>query len=190
MRYLYTAFWIFIGGMLIWQFYDYNHHIDKVNADAGPRPQHFYVVNGKMVNDLTPPAPDPVADVKQIATSYQRGVPTSNQFTYHVTLKNKGTLKATNIQVLVTPFKGIILNDENDNASNIHALADSDPLAQISQWATCPDLGPGEQKTVDAVFLDPGGRTLPGSNPDPPIKFDAVKPPTAPATAPSAPPHP
>ncbi len=53
-----------------------------------------------------PPQPD-VAKVKQTAFSTSPNTPNEGNFTCHVTLKNVGKVKATHIQVMVSPFRGI-----------------------------------------------------------------------------------
>ncbi len=189
MRWFYAAFWILIGTMLFLQFNSYNKHLDQVAAAAPPRQEHFFYVHGQ-TNAVTttdaPPQPDK-ADVQQVAFSYDNDTPTQGYFTCHVVLMNKGTLKAQEISVQVSPYRGIMVGDDNDNNDNglgPHAIDDNDPLAQINQWVSFPDLAPGESKSADVSFMGQP-RVKPGHNPNPQIIFHAAKPDPAAAAAPA-----
>ncbi len=185
MRWLYAAFWLIVGTMLFLQFQSYNKHLDQAIAAAGPKQQHFYFFNGATnAADTTeaPPKPD-VANVKQVGFSCQDNTPSQGNFTCHVSLKNYGTLKATGIQIQVSPYRGIVLNLDNDNEPP-QVISDTDPLVQYNQWVSAPDLAPGETESVDAVFLAHPGYS-PGNNPNPQIIFHAEKPNSTPAPIPS-----
>ncbi len=185
MRWLYAAFWILIATMLFWQFETYNKHLDQAIASAGPQQQHFYFINGATNAVSTtdaPPKPD-AADVKQVGFTYTDNTPSMGNFTCHVALKNYGNLKATDVQVQVSPYRGTLVAMDNDNEAPTQAMSDNDPLAQYSEWVSAPDLAPGETVTVDAVFSIHRGYT-PGDNANPQIIFHAQKPTPAPAPAP------
>jgi len=180
MQWFYTAFWVFIIGMILWQFYDYNSGLDHAIAVAGPKQQHFYFLNGQ-TNTASldaPPKPDG-ADVKQVGCTYTDNVPYHGSFTAHVSLKNYGNMKAIGVQVQVTPYRGTMVGLENDN-SPATALPDSDPIAQINQWVSFPDLAPGETVTKDAVFGAAQKGYTQGDNANPQVLFQTEKPKAAP----------
>ena len=123
-------------------------------------------------------APKPVLDgpdPEQTDFSVELNVPTVNMMTCHVTLENKGKTKATDIQVMVRPYRGTWDGDE-DVQNNVHGLKDSDPLAQFGEYLSFPDLAPGESSTQTIVLTMQGGNHNTGSNPNPDITFSAEKP--------------
>jgi len=188
MRWLYAAFWIFIGTMLIWQFNTYNGHINQAQAVTPPQQKHFYFLPGAHSTDTLGPAPKPDgADIQQISFTYDKDT-TPGSFICHVVLKNEGNMKGVGIQVLVTPFRGIVLGDPDGGRGPVRTLSDSDPIAQTSQWVTFPDLAPGELNSQDVVFSNYSGYK-PGTNSHPQILFHTEKPKPA-APGPVFPPTP
>jgi hypothetical protein len=172
MKWIYAAFWVFVGGMLLWQFANYNHHIDQAVAAAGPQQQHFYF-NSKTTNTTGVSATPDGASIKQVDFRVDREQPVSGSFTCHIVLKNIGNKKATGIIVRVSPFRGIPTADAEDSRTKPTTLPDSDPAAQITQWIDFPDMAPGQIVTKDAVFMN-NYQYNPGSNPNPEIKFQTV----------------
>ncbi len=182
MRWIYAAFWIIVCLGIAWKAMSYNRHLDQAIVAAGPQQQHFFFIHGQ-TNTATqdaPPKPDG-ADVQQVGFSYTMYSPSRQYVTCHVTLLNKGNRKATDVQILVYPYRGIILNADNDNHTDGHALLADNPLSQINQWVAFPDLDPGQMMTKDAVFLNTTTET-PGDDPYPQIIFHTAKPaPASPA---------
>jgi len=184
MNWLYTAFWVLVGSMLFWQFHSYNRKLDKAVADAGPRQEHFYFINAAQTN-TTSATPNPVvkpdgADIKQVSFTSSDNVPNVGSVTCHVSLKNEGNMKATDVQIQVSPYRGTMIGDrDDDNKNPPHAIPDADPVAQYSQWVNFPDIEPGQTITKDAVFLAKPGYSV-GDNPRAAIVFHTVKPPSAP----------
>ena len=179
---LITAFWVFVCGMLIWQFYSYNQHATE-EAAAHPRQEQFFFYNTNTA-PVVPPAPR-IPDgpfVKQIANSFENNEPNQGNFIYLVTLKNVGNAKAVGVQVLARPFAGISTgNDDGGDSTLIHrpggggaAALNSNPMADYGQWISFPDLAPGQSDTENAIFLEQGGMN-PGGNPAPQILFKSEK---------------
>ncbi len=173
MRWLYTVFWLFIGIVLLLQFHSYNNGLDKAQVAAGPRQQHFYFYPSHQTTSPVAPKKDN-DDVQQVGTSVDMNTPSPGNFTYHVILRNKGTMKAVNVQVLVYPYRGSTMGNI-DRGGAVQPIDDSNPLSQTSQSVTFPDLAPGESATRDAVFLSTPGYN-PGENPQPQITFQIEKP--------------
>ena len=173
-RKLIIAFWIFIGCMLLWQFYSYNKGLDQA-AIAHPQQKQYWFTNSVATAPAasTQPTRDG-ADVQQAGFSVEDNAPSTGSFTCHVTLKNRGNAKAVGIQVSVRPYRGISRGDEDAGHTDMSVLSDSDPISQFGQWVTFPDLAPGESSTQSVVFL---GRTdvRPGTNPKPEIHFQTEK---------------
>jgi len=172
MRWMITLFWVFVVGMLLWQFYDYNQNLSNDTLVA-PRPQHYYYFNTNQnaVTAVTtlPKAADG-AYLQQIGYTVNDHTPIQNEFTATSVIKNRGTVKATHIQIWIRPYRGIQIADEEMGAPQNTYLSDNDPLAQIGEWVDVPDLGPGETATVSATFLRKPAIT-PGGNPSPNITF-------------------
>ena len=172
-RKLIWAFWIFIIGMLLWQFYNYNQGMTQ-DAIEHPKPEHYFFPH-KTAAAAT--APTEVhhsgAFVHQVGFVTRKDTPAPGNFTCEVTLKNDGDAKATDVEVHVRPFKGIMLGDEDETA--LKPLPDSDPASQLGQWVTFPDIAPGQSASETVIFLNHGVLT-PGSNPDPEIVFESAKP--------------
>jgi hypothetical protein len=172
MKWIYVAFWVFIGVMLLWQFSNYNHSLDQKVAAAGPQQQHFFF-NSKSHDTSTmstTPGKLDGASVKQVDFRVETDKPVIGNFTCHVTLKNIGNKKATGVMVKVTPFRGVASGDGEDGRVTPVPLPDSDPIAQISQWLNFPDMAPGQTLTQDAVFVN-NYQYSPGENPNPIIQF-------------------
>lgn len=173
LRKFFVLFWIFIGGMLIWQFYSYNHGMDQAQVDH-PQQEHFYFYPPATKADGTAqPKPVDGADVRQVNYAALDGQPNPGCFTSHVVLKNVGNAKAINIQIWIRPYRGAGVGDE-DVSPNFHYLSDDDPLAQVGEWIAFPDLAPGESSTADVVFTNRPG-IHPGKNPNPQINFQTAK---------------
>ncbi len=174
-RVLIIAFWVFIGGMLLWQFHNYNQGIEE---DAAKQQDHFYFYNTNTAN--TPQAPPKVVDgpdVQQVAYHVDMNQPGPGSFTCHVTLKNLGTVKAVDLQVLVRPYYGSSRGDPDNPNIKVPSgpIPDSDPLAQLGQSVSFPDLAPGESNTQSVTFIRQGSIN-PGVNANPQISFLADKP--------------
>jgi hypothetical protein len=175
MSWLIIVFWIFVATMLIWQFNDYNRSYGQAQA-AMPQEDHAFFYNtNTAINPAEaskPKADGP--DVEQTAFSTEDNVPSPGNFTAHVTLKNIGTAKAVDIQIMVRPYRGIMMGDFDITMHPNTYLDDNDPLSQYGQFVNVPDLAPGESATVDAIFLDHPHLT-PGNNPKPQIIFGTEK---------------
>ena len=173
-RKLIIAFWIFIGCMLLWQFYTYDQGLKEAGI-THPQQEHFWFTNSVAT---APAAPSPEhrdgADVQQTGFSVADNTPSMGSFTCQVTLKNRGNAKAVSIQVSVRPYRGISRGDEDVGHADMSVLSDSDPISQFGQWVSFPDLAPGESSTQNVVFI---GRTdvRPGTNPQPEIRFQTEK---------------
>ena len=178
------AFWVVIIFLLLWQFHTYNTGMTKQETEH-PAQQHFYFYH----TNAAPVAPSIVhrdgADVEQTGFDVQMNTPYAGSFTCQVTLKNLGTAKATGVQVNVRPFRGVALGDVDNGHTLPGSLNDNDPVSQIGQWVTFPDLGPGEAATETAVFLRRQDHS-PGTNPQPEILFDTET--KAQTTSPTTPP--
>jgi hypothetical protein len=165
------AFWIFIGFMLLWQFYDYDKGLTQ-EAAAHPKQQQFFFYH----TNAAPIGPTVVqhkgAYVEQTRFTVEQNVPGTGSITCHVTATNKGLAKATGVEISVHPYRGTRLGDEDVGRSPLTNLPDSDPRAQLNQWVPFPDLDPGESNTQSVVFISQSGVT-PGGNPKPDILFQA-----------------
>jgi hypothetical protein len=172
-RKLIIAFWIFIGCMLLWQFYSYNQGL-KEEAIEHPRQEHFYFFH----TNAPPAAPSQAhangADVEQTGFSIENNTPGTGSFTCQVTLKNMGNARAVGIQVMVRPYRGVSHYDEDVGHQNDSVLSDDDPISQFGQWVAFPDLAPGESSAQSVSFIS---RTdfKPGKNPKPEIIFQTEK---------------
>jgi hypothetical protein len=173
-RKLIIAFWIFIGCMLLWQFYTYDRGLTQA-AIEHPQQKQFWFTNSVAAAPAAPtqPAHDG-ADVEQTGFSVEDNTPGTGSFTCHVTLKNRGNAKAVGVQVSVRPYRGISRGDEDVGHTPTGIVSDSDPISQLGQWVTFPDLAPGESSTRSVIFI---GRTdvRPGTNPKPEILFQTEK---------------
>jgi len=173
MRMFHIIFWVFIVGMLLWQFSSYNSGLDRKLAATPKRPDHFYY-NAQTLAPAVPPKPD-AADVKQVSFTTTSESPTAGSFTCHVTLKNVGNLKAINVQIQVAPYLGAILGElDGDGRSSARSLTSNDSVTQITQWVAFPDMAPGETVTKDATFFNQTGYR-PGTNYPPVITFESEK---------------
>jgi len=184
-RKLVVAFWIFFGVMVLWSFYDYNRGLTQQAVDH-PVQEHFYFFHTNAPSGATAPSRNG-PDIVQTAFVVQPDTPAKGSFTCLVTLKNLGGQKATGIQVNVRPYRGTFTGDVDvGGPSRSGTLSDDDPIAQIGDWLSFPDLAPGESSTQSDVFFARSD-VKPGLNPKPNIIFEAVKP--APATPASTPPR-
>lgn len=172
---LITAFWIVIGGMLIWQFYTYNQGITQEAIEHPQQKQFFFLPPSTKTNTATAPVQHIGPYVEQTVYTVQPDTPTGS-FTCNVTLKNVGMVKAVDVRVAVRPYRGTRMDDEDvgPNTQTITILNDNDYRAQVCTWVTFPDLAPGESSTQSTVFLN---RTdvKPGPNPRPDIFFEPEK---------------
>jgi hypothetical protein len=175
-RMLIISFWIFIGCMLLWQFYQYDQGLTQ-EAIEHPKQEHFWFTNS-VANAAAPVAPSQQhidgPNVQQVGFEVQKNTPNSASFTCLVTLKNVGNAKAVGVQVNVRPFRGITMGDVDAGHAKTAQIKDSDPLAQMGTWVTFPDLGPGEASTQSAVFTIQSAYD-PGTNPNPEILFQPEK---------------
>jgi hypothetical protein len=158
MQKLIIAFWIFVGIMLVWQFYTYNQGLSQ-DAINHPEQKQYWFTNTM----AKPAAPAPtVPEVHQGAYVVQTGytvednAPANGNFTIHVTLKNTGNAKATGVQVRVRPYRGLRMGDEDAGNKPLYILPEDDPLSQYGQWVDFPDLAPGESSTQSVIFLKQG----------------------------------
>jgi len=174
------AFWIFIVVMLVWNFYSYNRGLTQQAADH-PTPDHYFffhtnapaVSAGQFHNG---------ADIEQTAFVVQPNTPATGSFTCLVTVKNIGNAKATGIQVCIRPYRGVSTVDIDVGGNRGGTISDDDPIAQISDWLSFPDLAPGESSTQSDVFFA-RPEIHPGMNPKPKILFETAKPaPAVPVT--------
>jgi len=174
MRWLIVTFWIFVGGMLLWQFYSYNQGVAQ-DAVTNPQQVHFYFYNTNTTQATAPAAPaHDGANVQQSAYSVADNTPGAGSFTAHVTLKNVGNAKATAIEIWVRPYRGVSLGDEDVGNTNIQPIDDNSPLAQYGEWVNFPDLAPGESATQTPVFTTKAGIPF-GTNITPQIVFKSEK---------------
>ncbi len=167
------AFWVVIIIMLIWQFRSYDTGLTQDSIDH-PQQQHFFFYHTNSAPVAPSAAHSEGADVEQTAFDVQPNAPSAGNFTCRVTVKNLGTAKATGVQVDVRPYKGIALGDLDNGHARPGTMNDSDPISQIGQWVTFPDLAPGEEATETAVFLNRSD-VSPGANPQPEIVFETEK---------------
>jgi hypothetical protein len=176
MRWAITLFWVFIGIMLIKQFYDYDQGRQK-QLVAHPTPQHYFFNATTPPEFLPPAAKNPhlrSANVHQMRYWVEDHSGSTGSFTAYVVLKNLGNAKATGIQAQVRPYRGSMMGDVDGGHSSLHALSDNDPMSQFGQWINAPDLAPGESTTQTVVFVNHPGYG-PGSNPSPQILFETEK---------------
>jgi hypothetical protein len=165
------VFWIFVITMLLWQFYLYNNKLSQ--PDAQPKQEHYFFY--QHVATAAAPVEHEGPFVEQTDFSVEDNTPTSASFTCHVTLKNIGKGKATNVEVSVRPYRGAFVSDVDDGSRNDNkAIDDNSPLAQVSQWVEFPDLDPGESKTESVVFLKQGSSNY-GTNPKPEVIYEPEK---------------
>lgn len=165
------AFWIFVITMLLWQAYQYN---AKISAPAEhPTPEHFffYQHTGKAAGPVEHDGPF----VEQTGFDVLDNTPTDTSFTCRVTLKNTGKAKAINVGMSVSPFKGALAENVDDGGRNdSRKLSEADPLTQIKQWVSFPDLDPGQSVTQSVVFTKVGSSEY-GTNPKPQIVYEPEK---------------
>jgi hypothetical protein len=167
-----VCFWVFICGMLLWQFFNYNQGLDKQTVESHATGQYFYYDT----NTNSAPAKAKVdgPEVKQVSCDIEDGAPTPPYFTCHVTLKNYGSAKAVHVVIWVRPYKGVSVGDgETLLPGQPDAYVnDDDPVAQIGEWVSFPDLGPGETNAQTVSFLKRND-FQPGNNPKPEIHYSA-----------------
>lgn len=172
-RKLIIAFWVLIIIMLGWQVYSCNASMTQQAVEHPQQTQFFFYQS----NGASAVQPKPVyhgASLQQVGFVVQPDTPTPGSFTCLVTLKNIGTAKATNIQVCVRPYRGIPNNDEDVSRNVVKPIDDNNPLAQVSQWVSFPDIAPGESSTQSCSFVSKSG-VKPGHNPNPEISFESEK---------------
>jgi len=173
LRKLIIAFWIFIGCMLLWQFYEYDQGLTQAE-EAHPTQEHFFFYQTNLAPVAPPPQRHDGAYVEQTSFTTRDNTPATGSFTCQVTLKNDGNAKAVGVQVMVRPYRGIRTGDEDMGHTPLGVLSDNDPLAQLGQWVTFPDLAPGESSTQSVVFLSHPD-VQPGANPNPDLVFQTDK---------------
>jgi len=165
------SFWIFIFVMLCWQLYSCN---DKIaTAAAQPKQEHFFFY--QPTKETLAAVAHEAAFVEQSGFTVEDNVPNDSSFTCHVTLKNSGKTKAINVQVCVRPYRGGI-SGTDDSGPNVSApIADDNPLAQINQWVSFPDIDAGASRTESVVFMKEHGVANYGDNPRAEIVFQPEK---------------
>ncbi|HUB67433.1 MAG TPA: hypothetical protein VL981_08120 [Candidatus Methylacidiphilales bacterium] len=177
-RILAVAFWVFIAIMLAWQAYTYN---NRVVAEAQARPESHYIYH-----TISPPPPPKAlaADVRQTAYHVIPGSPEPDSFMVTFTVKNVGNTTATGVEVNVRPYRGIPNADEDDGDAHARVssisralgpISDQDPLSQIGQWVSLPDLPPGQSSDESAVFPNKPG-IEPNQHPQLEITFKSLPP--------------
>ena len=172
-RVMIICFWVFIGGMLLWQFHDFNKSVDEA---AAKQQEHFYFYNTNTSNTPAAPKVADGPDVQQVSCSVTMNQPGPDSFTCNVTLKNLGNAKAVDVQIMVRPYRGSSRGDvDNPSTTDSGPIPDSDPLAQLGQSVSFPDLAPGESNTQSVVFIRQQGIN-PGNNLNPQISFQREKP--------------
>ena len=185
MRWLITLFWFFIGGMLIWQFSDYNKNLDQEAAvHPQPGPVFFYPPNspppgGSSSAPGSPGQPGVPVDgpiVQQTRYWVEDQTPGPGNFTAHFIVKNVGNAKAVNVQIRIRPYSGIKTSEEDNGHGNpAQVLNDADPLAQFGQWVGVPDLEPGEESAPQSVVFSKQPNVALGTNPNAEITFAREK---------------
>jgi hypothetical protein len=171
-RFKYT-FAAFIIIMLLWEAYQYNEKISKVDP-LHPTQQHFYFIHTNAHMTVAPPMRNDGPDVQQTNFVVENNTPGNASFTCLVTLKNKGKVKAVNVQVNVRPYRGAKIGSDDVGRTSSKPLDDGSPLAQLGQWVSFPDLASGASDTESAVFTKQTGVNF-GNNPTPDIIFEPEK---------------
>jgi hypothetical protein len=173
-RQLIIAFWVVIIGMLLWQFVSYNQSMTQ-QAVQHPAQTQFIFLHTNAPAAAPGMSHSNTADIKQSDFTVQPNTPSTFNYTCVITLKNVGHAPATGIQVWVRPYRGTSNYDEDIGQQRTRVLDDHDPISMLGDWLSFPDLAPGESATRTDVFLN---RTdaKPGSNPNPQIIFETVKP--------------
>jgi hypothetical protein len=168
-----VAFWVFIGVMCIWSVFDYNGKLNK-QAEEHPQQTKFVFLHTNAAPVAPTAAHSDKADVEQVGYSVQMDTPSTGSFTCYVTLKNVGSMPATEVQICVRPYRGASNYDEDVGHQNPNGISDDDPLAKFSDWLSFPDLAPGESMTRSIVF-SLQAPIKPGKNPKPQIVFSSDK---------------
>ncbi len=167
------AFWIFIIVMLIWQFLSFNQKLDTPDPQH-PTQNHFFFYQPSHAAAAATPVVHDGPYVVQTSFRVEDNTPSDTSFTCHVTLKNSGKTKATNVQVCVRPYRGTLDGDVDVGPNVNKPIKDDSPRAQINQWVSFPDLAPGESSTQSAVFMKQGASEY-GVNPRAEISFTPEK---------------
>jgi len=173
-RWLIISFWVFVAAMLAWQAYTYEINSEKELA-AHPKQQHFFF--DPAMDPKSDSGPNPnlhAANVRQIAYSITYDS-TQTSFVAHSTLKNLGNAKAVAIQIWIRPYRGVSMGGSRGGDVAPHQLSDDDPISQMGQWVSIPDLAPGETYVENVNFVSRPD-VKPGANPNPQIVFETEKP--------------
>jgi hypothetical protein len=152
-RRLIIAFWVFVGIMLIYSFYNYNNSVTEISLDH-PKQTQFIFLPKNAVAVAPAPAVHEGAFVEQTKYTVKSDEPEPGSFTVYVTLKNEGNARATNVEIHVRPYRGMRVGNEDVGHSELKILDDDDPLAQYGSWISFPSLAPGESSTQSTVFLN------------------------------------
>jgi hypothetical protein len=169
-----VAFWVFIGVMCIWSIFSYNATLNQ-EAEQHPAQTKFVFLHTNAAPVAPVAARADKADVEQVHYEVQLDTPSRGSFTSVVTLKNLGTVPATNIQINIRPYRGASALDLDAGRQNAPTLSDDDPLAKFGDWLSFPDLAPGESATRTDVFVAQLTDLKPGSNAKPQIIFESDK---------------
>jgi hypothetical protein len=99
-----------------------------------------------------PPAAPANAEVHLVHYIMKR-VPDTSTFTADVTVQNVGLKKATSVQVKIQPYVGTMdTNKAQPGPDEIPDQPGGDPMANVVQWVTFPDLAPDETSTQTLSF--------------------------------------
>ena len=175
MSWFYLCFWVFVLGMLFWQFQNYNSNLTHEYASRPAKEEHFFYYTNHMAHPQ-PAINGPI--LKQISYSLQYNSPGAGMITARFTVQNTGNVKARNIVMQIFPYQGGVRGgDVDDGHTKAQYMNANDPIVQINQSVNLPDLAPGETTLQTASFYAQTDVT-PGDNPVPQFTFtpDTPKP--------------
>lgn len=166
-RKLIVGFWVALLLIGAWKFYGYNHTM--TSTPPAPEKHWFLPAPGSA------PAKAPVADVRM--TRYARRISSSGTFfTADVTVQNFGQRKATGVQARVQPYVGNRgTNPAAPGPAGIPSFPNGDPMTNIYQWVSFPDLAPGATAT-QTITLPMRSDADPAQSFKPHVIFQTVNP--------------
>jgi hypothetical protein len=98
-------------------------------------------------------APAPTTDADVRLTHYvPKIVPGAASFTAEVTIQNFGGKKATSIEVRIQPYVGNYDDKKAPGPDEMPNQPGGDPMANVFQWLTFPDLDPGATESQPVTF--------------------------------------